>query len=30
MTIIRNRKLDLKEKEKAVKLINKENEEGKN
>ena len=30
MTIIRNRKLDLKEKEKTEKLINKENEEGKN
>lgn len=30
MTIIRNRKLDLKEKEKTEKLINKENEEAKN
>jgi len=30
MTIIRNRKLDLKEKEKSEKLINKDNEEGKN
>ena len=30
MTIIRNRKLDLKEKEKTEKLINKENEESKN
>ena len=30
MTIVRNRKLDLKEKEKEEKLINKDNEEGKN